>query len=322
VQHSRATTVSAPPRVRTALQTSTQVFSIADLIVSAARVGDDRGRGNELSVGLTFRFGRRTTATTSASSDRDGARTAIDVQQSLPTSTGFGYQVRTETGTPVTSGVLQYQARFGRYEVRREMVGTSQRSTISAAGALVAIGGGVYATRPVRGSFALVRVPGVKEVRGFASNQEVGKTDRGGNLLIPDLLPYYGNQLDIADADVPIDYSISKVRLTLAPPYRGGAVALFPVEQVRTMTGKIQIAAAGQERPAAYGELTVNAGGRDMTSPLGSDGKFYFENLPAGRHPARVESADGTCALTIDVPSSGGAVVQLGTLHCTVEEAR
>jgi outer membrane usher protein len=318
LQHSQATAAAAPTRIRTGIQASTQVFGVADLVVSASRVGDERGRGNEMSVGMTFRFGRRTTLTTSASADREGSRTAIDVQQSLPTATGFGYQLRTETGTPVTSGVLQYQGRYGRYEVRREIVGNLQRSTLSAAGAVVAIGGGVFATRPVRNSFALVKVPGVADVRGFSANQEVGKTNRGGNLLIPDLLPYYGNQLNISDADVPIDYSISKVRLTIAPPYRGGAVALFPVEQVRTISGKVQIFAGGQQRPAKYGQLSVAAGGKEFASPLGSDGRFYFENLPSGRFAATAQYADGTCALTLQVPVSSEPAIELGTVRCVV----
>ena len=53
---------------------------------------------------------------------------------------------------------------------------------LSACGGL---GGGEYGFS----SYALVRVPGVGDVRAFASNQEIGKTNRGGNLLLPDLPP-------------------------------------------------------------------------------------------------------------------------------------
>ena len=228
---------------------------------------------------------------------------------------------RSETGTSHTSGVLQYQSRFGRYEVRREIIGATQRTTMSAAGALVAIGGGVHASRPVRGSYALMRVPGVGDVRGFASNQEVGKTDRGGNLLIPDLLPYYGNQLNISDSDVPIDYAISKVSLMLAPPYRGGALVVFPVQQIRNISGKVQVVANGVERPTTYGEMTVTVDGKDVTSPIGSDGRFYFENLATGTYPARVQYADGRCELTIEIPAATDAFVQLGTVRCEIGRA-
>ena len=322
LQHTQASMVAAPPRIRTALQASAQVFSRGDVVVSAGRVRDERGRGLEASIGLTVRMGGRTTATTSATSDREGMRTAVDVQQTLPTTNGFGYQLRSETGSQAMSGVLQYQGRYGRYELRREMIGTMQRTNVSIAGALVGIGGGVYPTRPIRSSFALVRVPGVRDVRGFASNQEVGRTDGSGNLLVTDLLPYYANQLNISDSDVPIDYSISKVSFTLAPPYRGGALVIFPVEQVRSISGKIQVVAGGMERSATYGELTLVVDGKDVASPIGSDGRFYFENVKGGRHPATVQYAEGTCALTVEVPAATGPVVELGTIRCTVPGAR
>ena len=126
-------------------------------------------------------------------------------------------------------GELEYQTRFGRYDVLQQHVDGQAVTTVNASGSIVGIGGRVFASRPVEQSFALVRVPGVSHVRAFMSNQEVGQTDGNGNLLVPNLLPYYGNHLSIADVDVPLDLSIGASEMTLAPPYRGGAVALFPV---------------------------------------------------------------------------------------------
>jgi outer membrane usher protein len=330
MQHTRSAMSDSPLRLRTALQATAQLFRRADLVVSAAQLRDERGPGTEVLVGMTVRVGGRTTSTISATHDHDRLRTAIDLQQSLPASTGFGYQLRSESesggsnlsGPANLSGVVQYQGRYGRYEMRREMVGATQRSNVSIAGALVAIGGGVYATRPVRGSYALVRVPGVKDVRGYASNQEVGRTDRGGNLFVPDLLPYYANHLTIADSDVPLDYEISKVDLTLAPPYRGGALALFPVQQVSRISGTIRIIDGGEQRPATYGEITVKTDGEDAVSPIGSDGRFYFENLGTGRHAATVKYSGGSCPFTLVIPKSDDQVIELGTVECRVPEGR
>jgi outer membrane usher protein len=141
------------------------------------------------------------------------------------------------------------------------MTGGTGHTNVSVAGALVGIGGDLYATRPVRNSFALVRVPGVAGVRTYSSHQEIGRTNRGGNLLIPDLLPYYGNELNIDDTDIPIDYTVPDVDITLAPPYRGGAVVLFPVRRIQRATGTVVLlTAAGEEHPS-FGELTIVAEG-------------------------------------------------------------
>ena len=173
------------------------------------------------------------------------------------------------------------------------MIGGDGISSASVAGALVTIGGGVYASRPVQDSFALVQVPGVEGVRGFASNQEIGRTDRSGNLLVPDLQAYYGNLLHISDSDIPFQYSVGDVGMTLALPYRGGARAVFPVMLLRRIMGTIRIAQAGEERVPEYGEIVLTAGSEPLNSPVGSSGDFYFENLAPGRYPARVQDGKG-----------------------------
>src|SRR5690606_19127903 len=143
---------------------------------------------------------------------------------------------------------------------RQERFGEHTESSVSAMGAIVAIGGRVHATRPVTESFALVRVPGVEGVRAYASNQEIGRTDKKGNLLIPNLQAYYGNILGIDDADVPLLYSVANVRKLLAPPYRGGAVAEFPVERVQRIMGRIVLLGDESRRQVAYGQLDVKIG--------------------------------------------------------------
>jgi len=213
---------------------------------------------------------------------------------------------------------MRYQGRFGRYELRHDVFGGRGTTSASVAGSVVAIGGDLYASRPVQQSFALLRVPGVAGVRGFASNQEIGRTNKAGNLLVPDLQPYYGNLLNISDTDVPLDYSIGGVRKTIAPPYRGGALVVFPVQPLRRVTGSIRIGAAPAERVPRDGELSVTPEGADapVTSPVGADGAFYFENLPAGRHPATVRDSAGLCAFVLEVPVSTDPLTDVGTVRC------
>jgi len=165
-------------------------------------------------------------------------------------------------------------------------------------------------------------VPGVDGVRAYSSHQEIGRTNRRGNLLIPDLLPYYGNEVNIADTDIPIEYTVPEVNVTLAPPYRGGAVVLFPVRRIQRATGAVVLlTAVGEERPS-FGEITIVAAGERMSSPLGNGGEFYFENLPEGRHEASVTHEGRSCAFMLDVPQSTEAAITLGTSRCTVTPSR
>ena len=103
--------------------------------------------------------------------------------------------------------------------------------------------------------------------------------------------------------------------MTLAPPYRGGALAVFDVQRVQRVIGKI--VNATDNRPFTYGELTATGvRGQSYGSPVGNDGSFYFENLPAGSYSAIVETRDSRCAFTLEIPVSDDTVIKLGKVQC------
>jgi outer membrane usher protein len=111
--------------------------------------------------------------------------------------------------------------------------------------------------------------------------------------------------------------------MTLAPPYRGGAVALFDVQKVQRVLGRIKVSNGREEKYQQYGELTVTTvSGRSYGSPVGSDGTFYFENLPNGAYDAVMQYRDVRCTFRLTVPDSKDTTVDLGTLRCTPDGGR
>ena len=305
-------------RRQTSLTASIRLFSRTSLIASAARLETAGRRGLEATLGMTVNVGGRTLALASASRAADGRASAVaELQRSVPLTTGAGFNLRADTGgRSLVSGSFEYQGRHGRYEARLDGGNTA---SVSASGALVAIGGGLHLTRPIRNSFALVQVPGIGDVRAYASYQEVGRTDRGGTLLVTDLYPYYANELSIADADVPLDYQVGRVNVQLAPPFRGGAIVTFPVVRVRRITGRVLLVSGGGSRIPAYGELTVGGGAEPVVSPVGSDGQFYFDSLAPGRHDATVTHGGDVCRFTLVVPDADADLLDLGETRCVID---
>lgn len=315
-QHSLRRLHQGISRERTGLLSTIHVARNVELTASVTRVRDERGHGREAYAGITILFGK-STASAALVQDGRGNRMTVDAQRSLPVGEGYGYQMHAESGDGMAYGVARYQTKYGRYELRQEQLYGESNTTVTAAGSIVGIGGGLYASRPVQESFALVRIPGVEGVRAFASHQEVGKTGRKGDLLVPDLQAYYANILDVADGDIPLQYAVPDVGQTLALPYRGGAVAEFGVQKIQRVVGVITVADQGGERIPSYGEITVTAKGREVSSPIGSSGRFYFEDLPAGTHSAVVrDSAGRECSLILTVPLSDGTLVNLGPVRC------
>jgi outer membrane usher protein len=181
---------------------------------------------------------------------------------------------------------------------------------------LAYVGGSFFATRPVQESFAVIRVPGLGGIRGYLNNLEAGTTNSSGNLFVPSLLSYYGNKLSIAPNDIPLNHNVGAVDRIIAPPYRGGTLVEFSVPRIQRIVGKSSVMKNDREAVPAYGQLTLTAPGKSYESPLGKEGEFYFENVPAGVYQALLEHEDLGCEFSLEVPQSADELVQLGTVRC------
>jgi outer membrane usher protein len=308
-----------PSTARVSLSASAPLSRDWNVFLSGGRSLRAGGAALEAFAGLSYSLGGGAIASLTHERTADGvSSTSATVQKSLPLGAGYGYQVTASGGAASDSGrgLFQYQGPYGRYEAWYERLNGQSVETLSMSGGIVAIGGTVAPSRAVGQSFALLRVPGVPGVTGFSSNQPVGQTNRHGDLLVPEILPYYGNRVGIADTDVPQDYSIGETEKTVAPPYRGGALIVFPVARARAVTGFLRIEIDGEETVPAFGTLTLAAGGKQIESPIGSKGEFFLENIPPGRHEALVQTRSASCRIAIEVPDTREQFFNIGTLSC------
>jgi outer membrane usher protein len=269
-------------------------------------------------AGLSLGIGQRDTIGASTEYRNSASSAAFEAHRAMPIAEGFGYRVRAEAGAfGSLDADVRYQSRRGLYEVRHHELGDERATSVTAAGGLVAIGGQLFATRPVQESFALVRVPGVDHVRAFLSNQEIGRTDERGHLLIPNLLPYYGNLLSIANEDIPMNRTIGASELTMAPPYRGGAIAEFPVIRETRVTGSMVLQRGLGTIVPSFGRLVAkDHAGVTIESFLGPAGELYLEGLAIGDNTVRVEYSDMSCEVTLVVPDTDDAVIPMGVVTC------
>lgn len=317
LQHERFRTLDRSLTEQASALGTVRVTSRTQLMASVGRVAAPDRRGYEASLTLEISLGSLTAANLGYEHRVDGHGTVGEIQRSLPVGTGLGYHARFQTGTnSLTSAEADYQTGFGRYQIRHDETNVGGGTTATFAGGLVGIGGGLFPSRPVEQSYALVQVPDVSGVRAYSSNQEIGRTDRHGNLLVPNLLAYYGNQLSIADQDVPLDRAVAANAMTLAPPYRGGAVARFPVARTQGIAGTVTMVVNGEPVVPAYGEMTARTAKAELKSPVGSDGAFYFENLPPGSYAVTLEHKGNMCTVTLKVPRSNRVIIDLGALRC------
>src|SRR5690606_14659099 len=242
--------------------------------------------------------------------DDDGRGYGFDARRSRPVGIGWGYDASVQHDDFGTSGFgqIEYQGVHGRYALQADRFGGRGSARLLLNGALVGIGGRAYATRPVDSGFALVRVPGVAGVPILREHLEVGRTDARGDLLVRDLIPYYANQIALDPSQVPLDHEIERGSTRLAVFRSTGSVAVLDAHPLRAFSGRLRLRGDDGPRPAAFGSLRLQHGEHVQTSPLGADGRFYFEQLPAGRHHATADSdgARAQCAIDIPEPTRAG----------------
>ncbi len=278
-------------------------------------------------AGLAYSFGDRTTASATRSDRFGGAGRSgtnhVDMQHSLPIGPGYGYRVVAEAGdNAVEEATAQYQGAHGRIDAdyRHDGLTATDRghATLTGMGGIVLIHRDIFFTRPIQDSYALINVPGLPGVHGMLSNQVVGTTNEKGNLLLPNLLSYYGNRIGVDDKDIPIEYSIGATEMTIAPPYRGGAVVSFPIRRVQSVSGIVVVEEGGGATVPGYGQITVQVEGKSVDSPLDEAGNFYLENVPPGSYSAEVQYATGVCRFPLLVAAGATALVNVGTVQCVV----
>ena len=274
---------------------------------------------NEAFVALSYALNDSTTATVSYTDQQSQSSAVGSLQRNLPYGPGYGYLLQAQggqNGQQQEAALLQYQTDKGYYQANYYRQDNQDFGSATLAGGIIGIGRRLFLTRPVENGFALVRVPGVKDVECEWSNQSVGVTDGAGDCLYPNLLPYYGNQLGINDRDVPLNYSIGATQKIIAVPYRGGAIVGFPVHKLHQVVGKLVVIEGGKRVAVANGQLTVYAK-PEQTSPIGSGGDFYFQDLPTGSFKAQMVYKAGTCSFEIVVPEFDEPLHKMGTLACT-----
>jgi outer membrane usher protein len=312
--------LGAPAVRRGTATASVTVGRRANLFVSANRSRFNGAWTTGVFAGLALSLSPADSANLSIDRQGRDGRFSAEVQRALPVGTGVGYRVQSGAGSASGASNLdaevKAQSSFGRFDVRQTLLDGQAATLVDASGGLVFIGGAIHATRPVQDGFALVRVPDVANVRTFLSNQMVGRTDHRGDLVVPNLLPYYGNRLSIADSDVPLDRDVPRTEMLLAPPYRGGAIALFPAPRPWRVAGRIVVLRGTEVVTPSNWRLGVAAPNGEIETALGNDGAFYLEGVAPGDYRAEVGTGEDACRFVLHVPTSGDPVIRAGVITC------
>jgi outer membrane usher protein len=100
---------------------------------------------------------------------------------------------------------------------------------LGAQGGIVMMDGHAFMTRRVQDSFALVEVPGYDGIGVHFQNTVWAHTDKDGIALLPRLLPYQRNSIQLDPSELPIGAELDNIEQVVVPAQRTGVKVVFPV---------------------------------------------------------------------------------------------
>jgi outer membrane usher protein len=254
---------------------------------------------------------RRAVTLTSVGGSGPGApsnEVVASLTQSPPVGPGSGYRLSASTaGNYDADWRQQFHSADLELEVARNQ-GIDGRSAYLS-GAMTFLDGQLNTTRSVNGSFAMVDVAGLADVPVYVENQLTAHTDASGKALLYNLRPYEANRISITPEDLPLDTTIAASSTVMAPPYRSGVIARFPVERVHSGTFRL---ITDDGKPVPVG-ATVTLQGAQF--PVVIDGMVYVTGYDHGV-AAEANWSGGHCSFRLEPPPPDDPLPDMGTIQC------
>lgn len=241
------------------------------------------------------------------------------LQRSLVPGDAFGYRLQaSDDGSTLAEASMQNAV--GDYTL-----GAASRAGVTAlragaSGGVAALGGGLFASRRISDSFALVQVPGYADVRVYKDNQLVGRTDRSGNALVPSVRAYELNPVTIEALDLPLDARVDALQREAVAYYRSGVVLRFPVGRARAATLKVRLPDGSLLPPGATVRLLLAQppdplDTQDSVFAVGFDGDVYVSGL-SERNVLIATWHGQSCRMAVEFIASDEPLPYLGELLC------
>jgi outer membrane usher protein len=284
-------------------------------VFSYLSVNHSRGGGTGLGLSLHLPLGHNRSATVTASHangrndvvaglrqtpDYDGGW-GWDLQAGHRSDAAFGQAAATLRGDAgeATLGVDRYAGRSGAFG--------------QAAGSVVWMGGGLFASRRVNDSFAVVSTNGVAGVPVLYENRELGVTDADGLLLLPDLRGWQRNRIAIDPDGLGAGYRLPPLEQQATPAGEGAALVVFDIARIHPAFATLLDPAGAPVAAGSEGRVA----GTERRFLVGLDGEAWLEDQAAG-DVLELETAAGTCRYRLPaVPANeAGGAVRLGRLPC------
>lgn len=274
----------------------------------------DLKRSSERGITATFSmaFDSRVSFNTNGGRQRGEKVGAVSLSRASDFEGGIGWalQAGMAGAQRYQQAQVQYLGSHGRAALSTQRVGENSNTSLDFSGALVAMDGAVITARQVGNGFALVS-SGAPDLPVLQDNRLIGRTDRNGRLLVPDLQPYAANRIAIDPSSLPADTRIAGASIDVVPRQFAGVVARFEIERYTAAT----VMLVGLDgKPPEVG-TPAQLDGSSVGAMVGYDGVLFVEGLKA-HNRVLVGSGPDACEVRFDYKPVDGELPTIGPLVC------
>ncbi|MFP5597186.1 fimbria/pilus outer membrane usher protein [Kluyvera sp. 142486] len=275
----------------------------------------DRSRDRSIFLVVNVSFDNNiNTSTTVQRSNNDQMSYSFNASKTQPSDGGLGWNMvlNQQDNQQGGQGELGYLGRYGKVYGGYSNMSGNQSGYAGANGALVLMGGGLFASQTINNGFAVVSTGGMPNVPVLLQNNPIGTSNDSGLLLVTPLNSYQKNEISINPMDLPANMRIDPVNTVAIPADRSGTMVNFTVKTVRSALIVLKNA-QGEVIPEGS-SATLN-GVQSQSAVVGFDGMVYFDTLDA-HNTLNVVTSAGRCTAQFDYPEKTRDIPQIGPLTC------
>ena len=245
----------------------------------------DKKRGSTSCIlSLNMVIGEKNTNVGVSNGYQSGIRTrTIEVSNPVSKPIDWGYRILLQDNKTVATNSkiadfdlgLSGQNSIGTATLRAYEQGKNPGQEASFSGSIVAMKGELFLAPPIQQSLALVKVGVIPNIPIYYNNQIIGKTNKKGLSLTPNVVPYVPSQIKIDDQALPLDMSVPSMVQNVAPPAGGGVIADF---KARRSKG-VEMRMIDDDKTPLNLNYSVKIEGIKEELFLGYNGILYIENV-------------------------------------------
>lgn len=274
---------------------------------------------NSVFLGASFSLDRDIYVNSSVQNTKNRNAFAVDVARSTPSVGGIGWRAQAQHNTgdnSSTNGLveLNYIGRYGEMRAGVSSNNDDYSTFASGSGSLVMMGGGLFPSRQINNSFAVVSTDGIADVPVLLQNNRIGTTNKRGLLLVTPLNAYQANKVSIDPMDLPADLRIEEVSVEATPTDRAGTLVAFNITPARSAS---VILIDGDRQPIPLGSQVKLSHKKGAPSAvIGFDGEVYLEALEEHNILEVLTPSNDVCTASFDYHKQGDDIPLIGPIIC------